>query len=184
MRPKSWISPLLVAPWRREVHPEPLGLILIISPWNYPVRLALVPLVGAIAAGNVAVLKPSELAPATSSVIAAIVKAAFGPEYVAVVEGDVLVSQKLLERTWDHIFFTGSTQVGRIVAHAAAEHLSKATLELGGKSPTIVMPSADLEVAAKRIVFGKFVNAGQTCVAPDYVLAHESIHDALVERMV
>lgn len=183
MRPKSWWSPLVVAPSRSEIHPQPLGTNLIVSPWNYPLRLALVPLVGAIAAGNVAVLKPSELAPATSSVIASIVSAAFADEFVAVVEGDVLVAQKLLERRWDHIFFTGSTQVGKIVAHAAAEHLAKATLELGGKSPTIVMPSADLDVAARRIVFGKFVNAGQTCVAPDYLLVHESIHDALVERL-
>jgi aldehyde dehydrogenase (NAD+) len=184
MRPQSWFSPLVVAPSRSEVHPQPLGTNLIISPWNYPVRLALVPLVGAIAAGNVAVLKPSELAPATSTAIAEIVKSAFADEYVAVVEGDVTAAQKLLERRWDHIFFTGSTQVGKIVAHAAAEHLAKTTLELGGKSPTIVMPSADLDVAARRIVFGKFVNAGQTCVAPDYVLVHESVHDALVERMI
>ncbi len=184
MRPKSWFSPLLVAPSKSEVRTQPLGTNLIISPWNYPVRLALVPLVGAIAGGNVAVLKPSELAPATSSVIAELVKSAFADEYVAVIEGDVTAAQKLLERRWDHIFFTGSTQVGKIVAHAAADHLAKVTLELGGKSPTIVMPSADLEVAAKRIVFGKFVNAGQTCVAPDYILVHESVHDALVEKMI
>jgi len=183
MRPKSWMSPLLVALSRSHVHAQPLGLNLIISPWNYPVRLALVPLVGAIAAGNVAVLKPSEVAPATSTVLAELVKATFSDEYIAVVEGDALVAQKLLARPWDHIFFTGSTQVGKIVARAAAEHLTKVTLELGGKSPTIVMPTADLDVAAHRIVFGKFVNAGQTCVAPDYVLAHGSIHDALVEKM-
>lgn len=182
-RRKSW-SPLLVGPSRSYVQAQPLGLNLIIAPWNYPVHLALAPLVGAIAAGNVAIIKPSELAPASSGVVDEIVSETFDEQYVAVVEGDAEVSQRLLAKHWDHVFFTGSTRVGKIVAHAAAEHLARCTLELGGKSPTIVMESADLDVAARRIVWGKFLNTGQTCVSPDYLLVHESVHDALLERMI
>jgi aldehyde dehydrogenase (NAD+) len=181
-RRTSW-SPLVVGPSRSYVTAQPLGLNLIIAPWNYPVHLSLAPLTGAIAAGNVAVVKPSELTPAASGLIARIVTETFDEAHVAVVEGDVSVSQRLLSLRWDHIFFTGSTRVGKIVAHAAAEHLARCTLELGGKSPVIVTESADLDVAAKRIIWGKFVNAGQTCVAPDYMLVHESVHDALLQRM-
>ncbi|MBC8072704.1 MAG: aldehyde dehydrogenase [Deltaproteobacteria bacterium] len=183
MRGGSWFSPLLTAPSRSRLHFQPLGTNLIISPWNYPFHLAFVPLVGAIAAGNVAVIKPSELAPATASVVAELVRETFDEAHVAVVEGDVTVAQALLARPWDHLFFTGSTEVGRIVAKAGAQHLSRVTLELGGKSPAIVQGSAELEVTAKRLVWGKFTNAGQTCVAPDYLLAHSSIHDQLIERM-
>jgi len=178
----SW-SPLAVAPSRSTIHHQPLGLNLIIAPWNYPVQLAFAPLIGALAAGNVAVLKPSELAPASSAACAEIAREAFPEELVAVVEGGIETSQALLSRRWDHIFFTGGTNVGRIVARAGAEHLSRVTLELGGKSPTLVTASADIDVAARRIVWAKGINAGQTCVAPDYVLVDSAVHDDLIARM-
>lgn len=183
MKPDASMSPLAVAPSRSYVHHQPLGLNLVIAPWNYPVQLAFAPLIGALAAGNVAVLKPSELAPASSAACAEIAREAFAQEHVAVLEGGVETSQALLARRWDHIFFTGGTGIGRIVAKAGAEHLSRVTLELGGKSPTIVTASADLDVAARRIVWGKFVNTGQTCVAPDYLLVEATVHDGLVSRM-
>ncbi|MNX81163.1 Aldehyde dehydrogenase [compost metagenome] len=146
------------------------------APWNYPVGLTLSPLVGAIAAGNTVVLKPSELAPASSRAIAEVVREAFDPAHVAVVEGGKEVSQALLAERWDHLFFTGGTGIGRIVARAAAEQLAKVTLELGGKSPAIVTAQARLDVAARRIAWGKFTNAGQTCVAPDYLLVEERVY--------
>lgn len=183
MRGSSWFSPLAIGPSRSQLHYSPLGRNLVIAPWNYPFHLAIAPLIGALSAGNVAVIKPSELAPATSAVIAELCAETFDEQLVAVIEGDITASQVLLARHWDHIFFTGSTQVGRIVARAGAERLSRVTLELGGKSPAIVMPSADLDVAARRIVWGKFTNAGQTCVAPDYLLVHSSVHDAVVDRL-
>jgi aldehyde dehydrogenase (NAD+) len=183
MRPRKHFSPLAIAPSRSYLHAQPLGQNLIIAPWNYPMQLAVAPLIGALAAGNVAVIKPSELAPATSHVVAELVADTFDEQLVAVVEGGVEVSQKLLALRWDHIFFTGGTRVGKIVAHAAADHLARCTLELGGKSPTIVMDSADLDTAAKRIVWGKYTNAGQTCVAPDYLLVHESVREGLLQRM-
>lgn len=183
MKPDVSLAPLAVAPSRSYLHYQPLGLNLIIAPWNYPVQLAFAPLIGALAAGNVAIIKPSELAPASSAACAEIAREAFDPEHVAVLEGGVETSQALLARRWDHIFFTGGTGIGRIVAKAGAEHLSRVTLELGGKSPCIVTASADLDVAARRIVWGKHVNAGQTCVAPDYLLVEASVHDGLVSRM-
>lgn len=183
MKPQRNLSPMVTQPSSSWTHSQPLGLTLIISPWNYPIQLALGPMIGAIAAGNVAVVKPSEMAPASSEVVTSIVAEAFGEEHVAILEGGVELSTALLERRWDHVFFTGSTQVGRIVAKAAAEHLSRVTLELGGKSPTIVTPSADLRVAARRIAWGKFVNTGQTCVAPDYVLVHRSVADAFTDQL-
>ena len=183
MKPETSLSPLAVAPSRSFVHHQPLGLNLIIAPWNYPVQLAFAPLVGALAAGNVAVLKPSELAPASSAACAEIAREAFPEELVAGLEGGIETSQALLQRRWDHIFFTGGTSVGRIVAKAGAEHLARVTLELGGKSPTIVTASADLDVAARRIAWAKGVNAGQTCVAPDYVLVEAAVHDGLVSRL-
>ena len=183
MRPKKMFSPLAAAPSRSMLVPQPLGLTLIVSPWNYPVQLALAPLVGAVAAGNVCVVKPSELAPASSAVVKSILDEAFDPKWVVALEGGVETSQALLEHRWDHIFFTGGTEVGRIYAKAGAEHLSRVTLELGGKSPTIVTESADLDVTAKRIAWGKWFNVGQTCIAPDYVLAHRSIRKALVEKL-
>jgi aldehyde dehydrogenase (NAD+) len=183
MKPEASLSPLAVAPSRSYIYYQPLGLNLIIAPWNYPVQLAFAPVVGALAAGNVAIVKPSELAPASSAACAEIAREAFGEEHVAVIEGGIETSQALLARRWDHIFYTGSTAVGRIVAKAGAEHLSRVTLELGGKSPTIVTASADLDVAARRIAWGKTVNAGQTCVAPDYLLVESSVHDGLLSRI-
>ncbi|RMG13491.1 MAG: aldehyde dehydrogenase [Deltaproteobacteria bacterium] len=183
MQPEVYVSPLALQPSKSKVYWQPLGLNLIISPWNYPIQLALAPMIPALAAGNVVVLKPSELAPASSKALAEVLPKVFPEELVAVVEGGIEVSQDLLGREWDHIFFTGSPRVGRIVAEAAARHLSRVTLELGGKSPTLVTASAALRVSARRIVFGKFFNAGQTCIAPDYVLVEAPVHDALVEEM-
>ncbi|MCJ8518096.1 aldehyde dehydrogenase (NAD+) [Pseudorhizobium tarimense] len=178
---KGWMRERRVAPTlatfgtSARIRPEPRGVCLIIAPWNYPFNLALGPLVSALAAGNSAVVKPSEMTPATAKVIAEIITETFPPELVAVVQGDKEVAQRLLEEPFDHIFFTGSPQVGKIVMAAAAKHLSSVTLELGGKSPTIVGPGADLEKAARWIAFGKFVNAGQTCIAPDHVFVHRSV---------
>jgi aldehyde dehydrogenase (NAD+) len=180
-RPTRVRTPLATKPSRARILPEPLGAVLIIAPWNYPVQLALSPLVGAIAAGNVAVLKPSEVAPATSAVLARLVPQYLDREAFAVVEGAVPETQALLEQRWDHIFYTGNGRVGRVVMQAAAEHLTPVTLELGGKSPAIVDASANLEVAARRIAWGKFLNAGQTCIAPDYVLVARGLEDRFVE---
>ncbi|MGK7911660.1 MAG: aldehyde dehydrogenase [Synechococcus sp.] len=166
--------------WRQ---PEPLGIVLIIGPWNYPFQLMMSPLVGAIAAGNCAVLKPSEHAPHTSKVVADIVVAAFDPDYVAVFEGEVDTSQQLLNEKFDHIFFTGGTEVGRIIMQAAAKTLTPVTLELGGKSPCIVDADVKLDVAARRIAWGKFINAGQTCIAPDYILVDRRIKDDLIDQL-
>jgi aldehyde dehydrogenase (NAD+) len=183
MKPRRVGTPLQMIPSTSRVYAEPLGRVLVIAPWNYPVMLLLAPLAAAIAAGNVAVLKPSELAPATSAAIAELIGETFPRELATVVEGGVDASQALLARKWDHIFFTGGTAVGKIVAKAAAEHLTPVTLELGGKSPCIVTADADLDLAARRIAWGKFYNAGQTCVAPDYILADRSVKAALVERL-
>jgi aldehyde dehydrogenase (NAD+) len=158
-------------PARASTVREPLGTVLIIAPWNYPLNLALAPLIGALAAGNCVVLKPSEVAPATSAVLAHWLPRVLDPQAVAVVEGGVPETTALLEQRFDHIFYTGNGAVGRIVMTAAARHLTPVTLELGGKSPALVEPGADLATAARRIAWGKFMNAGQTCVAPDYVLA-------------
>lgn len=183
MKPQAGLPGVALAPALTHRVPQPLGLNLIIAPWNYPVQLVLAPLVGAIAAGNVAVVKPSEVSAASSAVIAELIADTFAPEYIACATGGVQTSRALLEPRWDHLFFTGGPTVGKIVAHAAAEHLSRVTLELGGKSPTIVTATADLEIAAKRIVFGKCTNAGQTCIAPDYVLVERSAHDGLLTHM-
>ncbi|UTE75929.1 aldehyde dehydrogenase [Rossellomorea sp. KS-H15a] len=165
------------------IYPEPYGSILVIAPWNYPFQLAVAPLVGAIAAGNTAVLKPSELTPNTSRLLAGMINDHFQEEYLHVVEGEVETSTALLKENFDYIFFTGSTGVGKIVAEAAAKHLTPVTLELGGKSPTIVHSDADIDEAAKRIARGKFANAGQTCVAPDYVLVHPEVKNELLEKL-
>ncbi|WP_426745906.1 aldehyde dehydrogenase family protein [Myxococcus faecalis] len=170
MKPRRGSAPIVIQPARAYQYSDPLGVTLIIAPWNYPYQLSLAPLIGALAAGCTAVLKPSELAPATSAVLAKLLGEAFSPEVVAVVEGDADASRELLAQRWDLIFFTGGTQVGRVVAEAAAKHLTPTVLELGGKSPCIVDRSADLEVTARRIAWGKYLNAGQTCIAPDYVL--------------
>nr|WP_257989752.1 aldehyde dehydrogenase [Bacillus infantis] len=164
------------------IKPEPFGAALVIAPWNYPFQLAVTPLVGAIAAGNTAVLKPSELTPKTSALLSAMINDNFPEEYLRVVEGEVETSTALLKEDFDYIFFTGSTGVGKIVAEAAAKHLTPTTLELGGKSPTIVHKDADLNEAALRIARGKFANAGQTCVAPDYLLVHSSVKDELMNK--
>jgi aldehyde dehydrogenase (NAD+) len=171
LRPRRVPVPMAFQPARARTVREPLGTVLIISPWNYPLQLALSPLVGAIAAGNCAVIKPSELAPATSAALAHWLPLVVDPSAVAVVEGAVPETTALLEQRFDHIFYTGNGVVGRIVMTAAARHLTPVTLELGGKSPVVVEPGADLAAAARRIAWGKFMNAGQTCVAPDYILA-------------
>ena len=186
---RSWAKPKSVAlsleqlPAQAKIYPEPLGVALIIAPWNYPFQLMIAPLVGAIAAGNCALLKPSELAPATSRVIASLIQKTFDPAYIAVVEGGIEVSQAVLDEKFDHIFFTGGTAIGKIVMQAAAKHLTPVTLELGGKSPCIVDADIHVEYAAKRIVWGKFINAGQTCVAPDYLLVDRRIKSALLEAI-
>jgi aldehyde dehydrogenase (NAD+) len=187
---RSWMKPERVGtsavamPGRSHIYREPLGVTLIIGAWNYPLQLVLLPLVGAIAAGNCAVLKPSEVAPNVSALVAKWVPKYLDPKAVKVVEGGVPETTALLREKWDHVFYTGNGTVGRIVMQAAAKNLTPVTLELGGKSPCIVDENVDLDLAAKRIVYGKFFNAGQTCVAPDYVLVHDRVHDALVNRMV
>ena len=183
MKPERVRTSKIAMPGRSYIYREPLGVTLIIGAWNYPLHLVLVPLIGAIAAGNCAVLKPSEVAPNVSALIAKWIPKYLDRKAVQVVEGSVPETTALLQEKWDHIFYTGNGTVGRIVMAAAARHLTPVTLELGGKSPCIVDESADLNMAAQRIVFGKFFNAGQTCVAPDYVLVHDHVHDALVNRM-
>ncbi|GAB3527944.1 aldehyde dehydrogenase [Pontibacter brevis] len=168
-------------PSRSYIYSSPYGVNLIIGPWNYPFNLLMTPLIGAMAAGNCVILKPSELASNTSAVIAKLIGENFDEGYIAAVEGGVETTQHLLAQRFDHIFFTGSTRVGQIIMKAAAEHLTPVTLELGGKSPTIVAEDADLELAARRITWGKFLNAGQTCVAPDYLLVHEQVKEELVQ---
>jgi aldehyde dehydrogenase (NAD+) len=163
--------------------PEPYGVVLIISPWNYPFQLSLEPLVGALAAGNCAIIKPSTYAPKTSQIIADIIADCFPPEYVAVVQGGRQENQSLLKQRFDYLFFTGSVAVGKLVMESAAKNLTPVSLELGGKSPCIIDKTADLRVAAKRLAFGKFLNAGQTCVAPDYLLVHSSVKGKVVEYL-
>ncbi len=160
---------------------EPYGVVLVMAPWNYPVLLSLEPLIGAIAAGNCCVVKPSAYAPETSRVLAKLICEAFPESYVTVVEGGRQENQSLLEQKFDYIFFTGGVTVGKLVMEKASVHLTPVTLELGGKSPCIVDHTANLKLAARRIVFGKYLNCGQTCVAPDYVLVERSVHDKLVE---
>lgn len=184
-----WSKPMKVsATWTNFpssdwIHSEPYGNVLVIAPWNYPFLLTMSPLIGALAAGNTVVLKPSELTPVTSKLIAEIIQKIFPKEYVSVVEGGIPVSQELLVKKWDYIFFTGSTRVGKIVYKSAAEHLTPVTLELSGKNPCIVDATASIKLAAKRIVWGKFLNAGQTCIAPDYILVEKKVKDELVEAL-
>ncbi len=176
-------TPLALQPATSYVVPEPLGVALIISPWNYPLMLLLSPLVGALSAGNAVILKPSELAPATSRLIGMLVPDYLDRRAVAVVEGGVEPTTALLKERFDHIFYTGSGRVGRIIARAAAEHLTPVTLELGGKSPVFVDETVPLADAAKRIVWAKFLNSGQTCVAPDYVLGSRAVLHALAPHL-
>ena len=178
--PSKKSTPLKLFPSRSEVITEPLGVALIIAPWNYPVQLTLNPLVGAIAAGCTAVLKPSPYTPNVAKVLERVVASAFDEEYVAVVQGDRTVNASLLSQRYDIIFFTGSPDLGRVVMRAAAEHLTPVVLELGGKSPVVVDKSADIRVAAKRIAWGKSLNAGQTCIAPDYLLIHRDVKEQFV----
>ncbi len=179
--PRRLRVPPLAWPARAWVQPEPYGVALILSPWNYPVALLLIPLVSAIAAGNCAILKPSELASRTAAALAAMVQASFEPEYIAMITGGAGVAEKLLAERFDKIFFTGSTRVGRLVMAAAARHLTPVTLELGGKCAAIVGADAPPRSAARRIAWGKFLNAGQTCIAPDFVLVDRSLqHDFLL----
>ena len=186
---KKWMKPRRVAtsvdvfPASAWVQPEPLGVALIIGPWNYPFQLMMSPLVGAIAAGNCAILKPSEYAPEMSKVVTELVRSTFDSDYIAVVEGDAQTSQELLAQKFDHIFFTGGTEIGRIVMQAAAKHLTPVTLELGGKSPCFVDASVRLDYAAKRIAWGKFINAGQTCIAPDYILVDAAVKDEFIVQL-
>jgi aldehyde dehydrogenase (NAD+) len=182
-RPQRRCTPWFVAPARGWVQAEPFGVTLILGPWNYPVQLLLTPLVSAIAAGNCAVLKPSELAPRTAEAITALVRETFAEEFISVVNGGADVAEALLAERFDKIFFTGSTRVGRTVMTAAAKHLTPVTLELGGKCPTLVCGEADVELAAKRIAWGKFLNAGQTCVAPDFVLVQRGGRERFVAAM-
>lgn len=183
MRPEPVDAPLLLAGTSSEVRHEARGQVLVLAPFNYPFHLAVLPVVSAVAAGNAVVLKPSEKTPATSAIIRTVLSEAFPEDEVAVIEGDAAVAEALLEMPWDHIFFTGSTAVGKKIAAAAAKHLSSVTLELGGKSPAVVERSAHLQRAAVTIAHGKFINAGQTCVAPDYVLVPEELRDTLVGHL-
>lgn len=183
MKPRKVSTPLSLQPGSSMIIPEALGRVLVIAPWNYPLQLAINPVIGALAAGNVVTLKPSELTPHVSAAIALMVRESFEPALFHIVEGGVDVSECLLAEKWDHIFFTGSTAVGKIVAVAAAKQLAPVTLELGGKSPCIVTKSANIELAARRIVFGKVLNAGQTCVAPDYLLVEKGAEQDLIKAM-
>ena len=182
-RKKHYKTDLTNAIARSYAIREPYGVVLVMSPWNYPFMLTMEPVIGAIAAGNTCVVKPSAYAPATSQIIADIISEAFPPEYVTVVQGGREENAALLEQRFDYIFFTGGVTVGKLVMEKASAHLTPVTLELGGKSPCIVAKDANLKVAAKRVVFGKYLNCGQTCVAPDYLLIHESVRDEFVELL-
>lgn len=175
-------TPLVLQPGSSEVAREPVGVVCVIAPWNYPVQLTLAPAVAAIAAGNAVVVKPSEIAPATAEAVGRVITS-LGEPAIGVVQGGVAETTTLLEQRFDHVFYTGNGKVARVVMKAAAEHLTPVTLELGGKSPTIVTRNAKLEVAAQRIAWGKFLNAGQTCIAPDYVLVEDAVHDDFVAAL-
>ena len=189
---KNWTEPKTVStemvnlPASSKIYRDPFGVVLIIAPWNYPLQLLLVPFVGAIAGGNCVVLKPSEFSSATSAIITKMIKEVFPPEYVLCIEGDgaVVVPEMMNNFRFDYVFYTGSVPVGKIIYKMAADKLTPVTLELGGKSPGIVEADANLKVAARRLTLGKFLNAGQTCVAPDYILVHESVKDKLIKEMI
>jgi aldehyde dehydrogenase (NAD+) len=186
----SWARPLKVSTnqllhfWSKSsIHKEPYGLVLIMAPWNYPFQLLINPLLGAISAGNCVALKPSDLTPNIAGTIEEMIKEFFEPQYISLFNGEIELSQALIKQRWDLIFFTGSPAVGRIVMESAARHLTPLVLELGGKSPCIVDADANIEVAASRIVWGKFLNAGQTCIAPDYLFVHSSVKARLIRLM-
>ncbi len=182
-RPKKVATPLFEFPSSSYIYRQPLGRVLVIAPFNYPFMLAFMPLIGAVAAGNVVVVKPSELTAKTAAVIEKIITAVFDPAHVLLVQGGIETSRQLLNQKWDKIFFTGSSRVGKIVMQAAAEHLTPVILELGGKNPAVVDKDANLEVAACRIILGKLVNAGQTCIAPDYLFVHIDVREKLVDLL-
>jgi aldehyde dehydrogenase (NAD+) len=185
MRPARAATDLVNLPSSSKIYRDPLGVVLVIAPWNYPLQLLLIPLVGAIAGGNCAILKPSELAPATAAVIEKIISKTFSPGYITLLQGDgaEVVPAMINLFRFDHIFYTGSIPVGKIIYQLAAKDLVPVTLELGGKSPVIVESDANLDVAARRITLGKFLNTGQTCIAPDYLLVHNSVKDELIEKI-
>ena len=183
MRPQRVATPIHLKPGRARIERQPVGVVGVISPWNYPVQLALAPVAGAIAAGNRVLLKPSELTPATSALLRELAVESFAEEEFAVVLGDASVGQAFASLPFDHLFFTGSTAVGRAVARAAAENLTPVTLELGGKSPAVIAPDADLRLTAPRLMAGKLLNAGQTCIAPDYALVAQGSEEAFVRAV-
>ncbi len=183
MKPKRVFPPIQFFGSQNKIIYRPKGNCLIISPWNYPFLLAIGPIISAVAAGNTVILKPAERTPNTSALLKRLLEGVFSKEELAVVEGDKVVSQKLLELPFDHIFFTGGTEIGKIIMSAAAKNLTSVTLELGGKSPVIIDRSANIDLAAKRIAWGKFINSGQTCIAPDYVLADAAIIDEVKEKI-
>ena len=182
-KPKKVKSSLLSFPSSDYIYSEPYGKVLVISPWNYPFQLAILPVMSAVAAGNTVVLKPSEHAPHTSRLVKDIIEKVFNKSHVLVIEGAADTASKLLEYRWDYIFFTGSVRIGKIVAAAAAKHLTPTTLELGGKNPCIIDDTIDLRLASRRIVWGKFVNAGQTCIAPDFLIVKRNIKDKLITHL-
>ncbi len=183
-KPERKCSPLAIMPASSKIVKQPLGNTLIIAPWNYPVQLLLNPLVGAISSGCTAMLKPSPYVPNVSRVLTEMIRATFSEEYIAIVEGNRDVNQMLLAERWDLIFFTGSPALGKMVMEAASKHLTPVVLELGGKSPCIIDQDADLKVAAKRVAWGKALNAGQTCIAPDYLMIHEDVKDKFLKLLV
>ena len=182
-KPKKVKTSLVNQPGKSSIYYEPYGISLIISPWNYPFQLLISPLIGAISAGNCTILKPSELAENTSIIIKQMISKIFNDEYITVIEGGIETNKFLLEQQWDFIFFTGSIQVGKIVMSACSKYLTPFILELGGKNPTIVTNNANLDIAAKKITWGKFINAGQTCNAPDYLLVHKSVKLKLINYL-
>ena len=183
MKAKQIKVPVSLKPARAFLQPDPLGCILIIGPWNYPFSLTIQPLVGALAAGNTAVLKPSEHAPKVSNLIKKLIEKYFPPEISQVIEGDGIIAADLVTRKFDHIFFTGGENIGKKVMEAASKNLTPVTLELGGKSPAVVIDGANLEVTAKRVIWGKSLNAGQTCIAPDHLLVEHKLFDSLISNL-
>ncbi|MEJ2627500.1 MAG: aldehyde dehydrogenase family protein [bacterium] len=183
-KPEKFSVPLINQPGKSYIQYDPYGIVLIISPWNYPFGLLFTPLVGAVAAGNCVVAKPSEQSEHTSRLIVSLIRQNFPEEYITVVEGDAEVTQNLIQENIDYIFFTGSTGVGKLIMKSAAEYLIPITLELGGKNPCIVDYEINMDVAVKRIVWGKFFNAGQTCIAPDYLLVHQEIKNEFLDRLI
>lgn len=183
MKPKKAALSLIQKPGKAFLQADPLGQVLIIGPWNFPFSLVIQPLVGAIAGGNCTILKPSEMAPTTAQITAQLIEKTFAADYIAAITGGVETSQGLLQEKFDHIFFTGGTAIGKIVMAAAAPHLTPVTLELGGKSPCIVTEKIDLQETAKRITWGKFLNAGQVCIAPDYLLVPETLQETLLQAL-